>query len=81
MTRKCFLIYPCGKKFEIRIPIIINIDGKPTSILPGTDNYFKYAKNKFEINNLKIIEEEVVDKAINQPITFISLVKKLRCVE
>lgn len=79
--RRCFLIYPCGKKFEIRIPIIGNVDGKPVSILPGEENYFQYARQKFQINNLKVIEEEVHDKKIEQMPSFISLSKRIRCVE
>lgn len=82
MSRKTYIIYPCGKKFEIRVPIIaIDDDGKPYSILPGADNYFEYAKLKFQINNLKVIEENVVDGSISQITPFISLSKKIRCVE
>jgi len=81
MTRRCFLIYPCGKKFEIRIPITANgSDGKLYSVFPGSENYFECAKKKFEINNLKVIEEEVLDNT-PQPASFISLTKKIRSVE
>lgn len=82
MSRKTYLIYPCGKKFEIRIPITaLGADGKSFAILPGADNYFEYAKKKFEINNLKVIEEVVADRTLEQPAPFISLTKKIRCVE
>lgn len=82
MSKKTFLIYPCGKKFEIRVPIAAKSnDGKPCSILPGADDYFEHAKKKFEINNLKVIEEEVSDKAPAQPTPFISLTRKVRSVE
>ena len=75
--RKVFLKYPCGKLFELRFPITaINVEGKSYSILPGTEHYFEYAKKKFEINNLKVIEREVVDDILNQPMPFISLIKK-----
>ena len=82
MSRKTFLIYPCGKKFEIRIPIVsTDTDGKQSSVLPGAENYFIHAKKKFEINNLKVVEEEIPDKTPAQPTPFISLTKKIRCVE
>lgn len=82
MSKKTFLVYPCGKKFEIRVPIAVkSSDGKPRSVLPGSDNYFEHAKNKFEINNLRVIEEEVLDKAPAQPTPFVSLTRKVRSVE
>lgn len=81
MSQKTFLIYPCGKKIEIRIPITANDEsGKLYSILPGDNNYFKHAKIKFEINNLKVIEEDVPDLPIKIT-TFISLTRKVRSVE
>lgn len=82
MSKKTFLIYPCGKKFEIRVPIATkSSDGKPCSVLPGADNYFECAKSKFEINNLKVIEEDVPDKTPSQPTPFVSLTRKVRSVE
>jgi len=82
LSLKTYLIYPCGKKFEIRIPILVlDANGKSCSVLPGADNYFEHAKKKFEINNLKVVVEEVADKMPNQPTPFISLHKKLYSVE
>lgn len=82
MSKKTFLLYPCGKKFEIRVPIAAQgDDGKPCSVLPGAPNYFQHAKEKFEINNLKVIEEDVPDQKPVQPTPFISLNRKVRSVE
>lgn len=82
MGLKTFLVYPCGKLFEIRVPIAVkDNDGKSFSVLPGADNYFEYAKKKFEINNLKVIEKETPDRAPTQPTPFVSLTRKVRSVE
>lgn len=81
MSRKVFLKYPCGKLFELRIPISINMDNKVISVLPGEDSYFINAKKKFEINNIVVVEKEISDKTLSQSISFISLTKKIRCVE
>lgn len=82
MIRRVYLKYPCGKKFEIRVPItVIRADGTTCSVLPGADTYFNCAKQKFEINNLKVIEEQTLDKTPIIPPSFISLTKKIRCVE
>lgn len=80
--KRVFILYPCGKKFEIRVPInTLDSNGKKIAILPGQDSYFIYAKEKFQINNLKIIEEEVCIPESKEPIVFISLAKKVRSVE
>lgn len=81
MPLKVYLQYPCGKKFEIRVPIVItDKDGKQELIMPGTKEYFYYAKNKFQINNLKVIEQEVqCTKQDN--IHFVSLAKKTHSIE
>jgi hypothetical protein len=80
IKKGCFLLYPCGKLFEIRIPITILENDIQLTILPTDDNYFQYAKNKFEINNLKVIEKEMYVQS--QPIKgFISLVKKIKCIK
>ena len=48
---KVFLLYPCGKKFEIRVPInILDNDGNKIVVLPGEKEYFIYATKKFQIN-------------------------------
>ncbi len=82
MNHKCYILYPCGKKFEIRIPIIsLDDSGNKITILPGEKDYIIYAKKKFQINNLKIIEEEFgTTEPIEQEL-FISLVKKIRSIE
>lgn len=81
MAFKTYLKYPCGKLFEIRVPIMYNDGyGKLVSILPGNDNYFDYAKEKFEINNLKVIKQESKDDILNLSI-FIPLVKKIKSIE
>lgn len=59
----------------------IGADGKPFSILPGTEDYFTHAKSKFEINNLKVVEKEVSSAVPSKVLPFISLTKKIRCVE
>jgi hypothetical protein len=79
--KKCFLQYPCGKMFELRIPIIISIDEKYISILPDDDNYFTHAKYKFQINNLKVIEVEASDQKNGEQVLFISLAKKIHSIE
>jgi hypothetical protein len=82
VAKKIFLIYPCGKKFELRVPIpMAGDDGRVTSILPGADNYFEAAKKRFELNSLKVIEEEAPDKKPDKIQEFISLSHKIRSVE
>ncbi len=82
MACKVYLKYPCGKLFEIRVPIaIIDEHGKQSTVLPGTDNYFKHAQQKFEINNLKVIERDTPDIKPIQPSKFITLSKRIRSVE
>ena len=82
VSRRVYLKYPCGKVFELRVPIsLIDDDGYVTSILPGEYNYFESAKKKFEINNLKVIEREVQEPKPNNTSGFISLSRKIRSVE
>lgn len=83
MIHKVYLKYPCGKIFEIKVPIYIKDDnGAGNSILPGEDKYFEYAKKRFEINNLKVIEELVEENTCIQPLSkFISLSRKIRSIE
>lgn len=82
MARKIFLKYPCGKLFEIKIPIsVVDENGKQISVLPGAEDYFKYAQIKFQINNLKVIEQEVLETNSSQPVQFITLSKRIRCIE
>lgn len=83
MAKKIFLQYPCGKKFELRMPInILDGNGKVIIILPSSKDYFEHAKNKFQINNLKVVEENMPDEKIIVSSTgFISLYRKIRSVE
>jgi hypothetical protein len=78
---KVFLLYPCGKLFEIRVPInTLDDDGNKIVVLPGEKDYFKHATKKFQINNLKIIECEHDLKDIKESMVFISLIKKVRSI-
>ena len=81
IKKRCFLQYPCGKLLELKMPIIIDTNGKLISILPDDDNYFNYAKEKFQINNLKVVEKEMIEKKITEQEVFISLIKKRRSIE
>ena len=82
MSRRCFLRYPCGKTWELRMHIyIIGADGNRFSILPGSDQYFECAKKKFEINDLKVIEKDVAEQQYTTNESFVSLSHKSRCIE
>lgn len=76
MDKKVCIKYPCGKLFELRIPIVITEDKKTIHILPGSEKYFEYAKQKFQINDLKVIEIEVPKQLSREKSDFISLLKK-----
>lgn len=80
MTNAVFLLYPCGKKIRVKVPIVvIDENGKAVSILPSDPNYFLHAKSKFQINNLKVIEMEIEEMKPQDP-NFVSLYRKVRCV-
>lgn len=79
--KRVFLIYPCGKMWQLRTPITIIIDGNSTNIYPDMPEYFQHAKNKFEINNLRVVEKDIESTDIQQIKGFISLTKKIRCVD
>lgn len=81
-NKKVFILYPCGKKFEIRVPItVVNDDGSTIVAMPGSENYLFHAQKKFQINNLKVIEEEV-NLPINKTIAhFVSLVRTKRAID
>lgn len=82
MARRCFLKYPCGKLFEIKVPIRVdNIGENEYYVLPGTDEYFYQATKKFSINNLEVIEQELPEQSINQSTDFISLYNRIRSIE
>lgn len=82
MSRRCFLKYPCGKLWQLSIPIyIIGSDGNRLAILPGSDRYFECAKKKFEINDLKVIEKDVAEQQYTTNEEFVSLSHKTRCIE
>ncbi len=79
--KTCYIKYPCGKKFEIRVPItILDINGKSITILPGDAQYFHHAKNKFQINNLKVVEEDCVSVILDNA-NFVSLNRKKRSID
>lgn len=81
--KKCFLQYPCGKRFELKFPILILDDNNVTThILPGSEEYVKQAKQKFQMGNLKVIVEEVYEKIpLNVKEDFISLSHKIHSIE
>ena len=82
MVRRVFLKYPCGKKFELKMPIIdIDEHGKVLSILPGSDKYFESAKKKFQINKLTVIEEDFPnEKPQTLANRFVSLINKIKSI-
>jgi hypothetical protein len=81
MNKGCYLKYPCGKLFLLKIPISTVINGKTCSILPGDESYFEYAQQKFQINNLKVIEMEISASPPQNKQKFITLSKKIRAIE
>lgn len=82
MIKKCFLVYPCGKKFELRVPIATVINGDPKIIIPGSNEYFEHAKQKFQIQTLRVIEEEIPEAPtpVSTP-GFISLTRKKKSID
>jgi hypothetical protein len=80
--KRCFLRYPCGKELELRVPITtIDDAGNNKIILPNDVDYFIHAKKKFQINDLKIVEKDIVYSAQKEAIDFVSLGKKVRSIE
>ena len=80
---RVFLQYPCGKRWELRVPITITeLDGKIFTILPTDKDYIQHARKRFEINNLKVVEIEMEMKNTILPShSFISLVRKKTATE
>jgi hypothetical protein len=77
--KQVFLVYPCGKRFRLMVPITIYKDGKAEYVYPGSNGYLAEAIRKYQIGKLKVIEEEVPGD--NKPTTqggFVSMARKMQ---
>lgn len=77
--RKVFLIYPCGKKIELKVPISIVLNGEIKTVLPTSPSFFLEAKKRYQHGNIKVeeidIEEQIPSYGISK---FVSLARKIK---
>lgn len=78
MKNRCYILYPCGKKIELRISLTCTRDGNIVKIGPDDDLFFDEARKRFEVGSLKVIEEKL-DLPTQEPRAgrFISIVRKI----
>ena len=76
MNRRCYLKYACGKLFELKIPIVADINGENTLITPEDSRYFELAKKKFQVGDIEVVEKDIPSEEKSINCSFISLVRK-----